>query len=162
MWPVELGSLMVWHSIHSCAPVFELLPIDFSTPPISTEEMVDVGLADPALLGLHWKIKGPLHWKLKGALTYSVSCRVRRWESQMGCKSKEIWYKFQESLSIVKLDYFRGKKMKMRNTEKQWADSIAPKQCMFLHQWVLQVSISICVHGIDLFTKTGAGCDSSR
>lgn len=95
MGPIELGSLMVSHSINPCAPIFELLATDFPTPPISTEEMGDAGLADPVLLGLHWKIRGPLQWRLRGALTYTVmqGQKVRvRWD----CKSKEIWCKFQE------------------------------------------------------------------
>lgn len=38
----------------------------------------------------------------------------------------------------------------------------SPKQCTFPRQWVWQISSSVCVHGVDLFTKTGAACASSR
>lgn len=41
------------------------------------------------------------------------------------------------------------------NIEQEYAGGTTPKHSIFPHQWILQLSISICVHGADPVTKTG-------
>lgn len=170
MWPSRIASLIVllFHSSlcfqsQGCAPVFELLVTDFPMSLISTKETGWCWLSWPSYIGVVLKNERTLtlndertpylqllHLGSEGK-GQDEAVRARRSEASFRIHCiLSGWVSMSEEI-----------KQKW-NIEQEYAGGTTPKHSIFHHQWILQLSISICVHGADPVTKTGAGYASSR